>query len=364
VSLSKKIVFALVALVVALVLLEGLTGVLWMLSDYTVLRRSLPRAVEFKEEHHARHDEEIGWINVPGRSLADFYAPGAGVTINAQGFRALEDYAKGPGDRFRLICLGDSFTHGYGVDDRETWPALLEQSNPAVQAVNMGQGGYSIGQDWLWFKRDAMTLDPRGVVLAVIADDFWRMAGERMINGYGKPTFNLVDGEIRVGNQPVPPKIETGRALDSGARTITFFKEHSRLVRTFASLFGSSKESGPETERDEQLRIGLAMIDEIHAGLAARDIPFAIVVLPEVRDLTDPVQQGDYRMFSGVMQGYGRERGIPTHNLAPAFVEAAAGRYETLFLQEHWNHYSAEGNRLVAVHVDRFLRSAFPDYPD
>ena len=139
-------------------------------------------------------------MHVPGTSLSEFYGPGRGLTINRDGFRGVEDYiGHKPKDRFRVVCLGDSFTLGYGVDDRDTFPARLERIEPRVQAVNMGQGGYSVGQCCLWHRRTGASLEADALVFAFIADDIWRMGGERMANGYAKPQFAAV-GVGKAGN--------------------------------------------------------------------------------------------------------------------------------------------------------------------
>ena len=49
---------------------------------------------------------------------------------NSQGFRAKEKnivYGKDPGENFRIICLGDSFTFGYGLTGGNAYPAFLEE---------------------------------------------------------------------------------------------------------------------------------------------------------------------------------------------------------------------------------------------
>lgn len=359
----KKLAFSIVAIVAGLLLLEGLCGVGWLVADYPAFRASRPRAVEFKEEHHARYDPEIGWVNVPGKRLTDFYGPGTTITINAEGFRATEDYADKPADRYRLICLGDSFTHGYGVGDDDTWPARLQALLPGVQAVNMGQGGYSLGQIWLWFERDAPRLRPDGVVLALIADDFWRMAGDRMINGYGKPTFRLDGGRVVVGNQPVPPKIDTGRPLDGWAATVSFLAEESRLVRTVSRLVAARGNESPDDTRQEQLAIGLAMIEEIHETLHAAGTPFALVLLPELRELADPDLRVEHERFAAGLRAFAEGRGIPFLSLYPAFLDLGPRRAEPMFLQEQWSHFSPAGNAFVAERVGAFLGERFPGFP-
>ena len=47
-----------------------------------------------------------------------------------------------PPGKTRIICSGDSFTLGFGVDNEHTWPQQLAARNANLETVNMGQGGY------------------------------------------------------------------------------------------------------------------------------------------------------------------------------------------------------------------------------
>jgi hypothetical protein len=105
-------------------LVEGL------FSSYVAWRAMFPTH-RLAERHHTRHDALLGWANVPGLSLPDFYGSGRGLTINGQGFRGDRDYAPDPPLR-RLVCSGDSFAMGYGVGDGDTWCARLGEIVPPL----------------------------------------------------------------------------------------------------------------------------------------------------------------------------------------------------------------------------------------
>lgn len=346
---GKKLAFAGVALVIVLVLLEGLLSFLWLLPDYRRFRDEQPAAAEFKEEFHSAYDPELGWVHVPGKRIEDFYGPGADLTINSEGFRGDEDYLAGkPSGRVRLVCLGDSFTLGYGVGDDDTYAAVLERLEPRLQVVNMGQGGYSIGQDWLWYRRHAAALDADLLLVALIADDIWRMAGERTANGYGKPTFRLEDGEILVGNQPVPEKIETGAPLLERSQALHFFLERSALARTLGKLLPVPA-AGPDPQTaDELMQVTLAMLDDLAEEARANGRGFAIVLLPELRELTDPAAAETYTQVAQILTDFTTPRGIPFQDLRPTFATQPPATLESLYLDERWHHYSPAGHRLVA----------------
>jgi lysophospholipase L1-like esterase len=65
--------------------------------------------------------------------------------INSLGLRDRE-ISKDKGDKYRIVCIGDSWTYGWGVDIENTWPGKLEvflQSKGIknVEVINCGQRG-------------------------------------------------------------------------------------------------------------------------------------------------------------------------------------------------------------------------------
>src|SRR5262249_33225518 len=149
-------------------------------------------------------------------------------TINAQGFRARETYERAvPAGKYRIVTLGDSYTMGYGVGDDATYPARMQALCPALQTVNMGQGGYGVAQDYLWDKRDGTKLDANLLVFAFIAHDFYRMSADNFI-GYAKPVLRLKNNALAVENVPVPATWGSR----TGMKRLRAFFESFAIVRT------------------------------------------------------------------------------------------------------------------------------------
>src|SRR5439155_1903766 len=127
-----------------------------------------------------------------------------------------------PDGKVRIICSGDSFTLGFGVDNTHSWCELLSSLEPRLETVNMGQGGYGVDQAYLWYKRDAAKIGHQAQLLAFVTDDFYRMQSSSF-SGYGKPVLEVEDGRLVVKNAPVPrqnsfvlwmrPRIESIRRL-------------------------------------------------------------------------------------------------------------------------------------------------------
>lgn len=357
---GKRIVFAILAVVVGLIFLEGLLSVLWMVPDFFQRRQTAARAVTYLEDYHARHDPELGWAHIPGKMVSHIYGQGRSITINADGYRGREDYVgHKPTDRFRVVCLGDSMTMGYGVDDPDTYPAQLEQVNPRVQAVNMGQGGYSVGQDYLWFQREQQRLEPDALVASFIVDDFWRLVNMRTPNGAAVPYFTLVDGRVEVSNQPVPEKIETGDIVDPSAQPLGFLFEQSAIFRTVDTVVKPAREVRARVDRNEQFQLALAILAELKRE--AGDTPMVLVILPEVGELKDPTRLATLRQIVAALDQFAHSQGIPLLDLSGDFL--AAGDVDRLFLTEQYHHFSEAGNRLIAERVNAFLDEQVPAYP-
>jgi lysophospholipase L1-like esterase len=96
-------------------------------------------------------------------------------TTNSQGFRGPE--IKGHAKDF-IVFLGDSFTMGYGVNDGEEYPRLLQrrldEQFPArqIEVINLGLGDSGNGV-WLKFlEKDITAYQPRCAVLQVCGNDF------------------------------------------------------------------------------------------------------------------------------------------------------------------------------------------------
>lgn len=361
--LGKKVLFAFLAVVVILLALEGLASVVWLVIDYAEFRDNLPKAVQFKEEHHCKHDDDLGWINIPGKHISAFYGPGRDITINNDGLRGLEDYlGTKPADRFRIVCLGDSFTLGYGVGDGDTFPAQIERINPRVQAVNMGQGGYSIGQCYLWHKKVGNSLDADCLVVTLILDDIWRMAGTRTANGYGMPGFKLRDGKLRVSGQPVPEKIDTGRPIEVDGQFSRFLAERNALARTFSAMAGNRHKQTNESRSEELIEITLVILSELQQETSRRKTPLLLVLLPELRELQQPALLRNYRSVSSLLRNFAGQNRILYLDLLDEMLTAQ--NVTTYYLNEKWHHLSEAGNELVATQIDRTLQADVAEYPE
>jgi lysophospholipase L1-like esterase len=96
-----------------------------------------------------------------------------GVTIDALGLRGTDAPALEPAPgRTRVLCLGDSVTFGFHVEDDQTYPARLQaRLGPAVEVLNAGCGHLTIADERRWFAEKLAALRPKVVVLQFCGND-------------------------------------------------------------------------------------------------------------------------------------------------------------------------------------------------
>jgi hypothetical protein len=115
-----------------------------------LLGRRTWRYVENPRGEPALHepDPTLGWVTKPGFYRLPPHLPGGAVrevTILPDHSRATG--APGPGDR--VVLVGCSITHGYGLSDADTLAWKLQRLHPGLRIVNFGTAAYGTFQSLL-----------------------------------------------------------------------------------------------------------------------------------------------------------------------------------------------------------------------
>ena len=84
------------------------------------------------------------------------------VNTNTTGLRGKEFVV--PASDYRIIAVGDSVTFGWGVDDDQTYPVLLEKEL-GIEVINAGIPGLSPVEAMNWTQQNAKLLDGDLVVM-------------------------------------------------------------------------------------------------------------------------------------------------------------------------------------------------------
>ena len=101
-----------------------------------------------------------------------------------------------------LVAVGDSFTYGDEVNDRDTWPAQLERllERPVI---NGGVFGYGLDQAVLRSEVLMEAVAADYLIVSLIPDDVTRC--EFSYRYSWKPYFDIESGVLVRHNDPVPP---------------------------------------------------------------------------------------------------------------------------------------------------------------
>jgi hypothetical protein len=81
---------------------------------------------------------------------------------NSQGFRGTKEYSlKKPDNKYRIIVLGDSVTIGHGVEDDETYSAVLERELSKIkptEVINMAVSGFGNAEELIQLRLNTVPI--------------------------------------------------------------------------------------------------------------------------------------------------------------------------------------------------------------
>ena len=336
-------------------------------------------------------DPEAGTRCRPDADLR-FVEPGSfdvRVRCNADGLRDHAHVRPKPTGVRRLLCLGDSFTWGYGVENDETFPAVLVRQLPAADAVNLGVNGYSTVQESIRLETEGLRYEPDWVVVAFchndLEDNFDEKDGGRPVAALGE------DGLLRIENRPVraPWKSPAKQWLRHSLRLwnlIEYDTDLRRLEARRLALAVADPAAPPPLDEDLQIglaelytlpsaridlaweveRLLLAQIQVRAASVGARVLVvgvamqeavdaerFARVVASQV----DAALQPDWDRPGRRLRELCERSGIPCVDLAPVF--RSQPDRDALFLRDN-GHWSAAGQRLAALTIAQALAALIP----
>lgn len=355
-KIRKTIVLVLLNLsIVAFVFIicEGLSSVA-LIAYETTTRKPVA------ERLHTQYDEELGWVNLPNIYLENMYGPGVYLKTNSMLFRNNRDFSQSiPVDKIRIICSGDSFTFGYGVDNDHTWCQLLTSINTSLETINMGQGGYGIDQAYLWYKRNSAQFDHNIHVFAFITQDFERMKYNKFLE-YGKPTLAVRNGKLVTENVPVSKRPFYIPWLTRNRQLINNLKSIQLLQMLFSQPKSTAVAASNNYPNDEQVREIVSKIFEaLQQTHQTQGSIMVLVYLPTMSDYTTTTSD-PWRQF---LYDQAEQRGYIVVDLIEEFRKLPPEDIEKLFIADGvidyvdaTGHYTEEGNSYIAnILYEKFL---------
>jgi hypothetical protein len=129
-------------------------------------------------------DDQLGYTTNPGKYRISI-SVGARtyqfhVTVPQRGLRATGYRQSDAGAA--MYVFGDSFIFGWGNNDEQTMPWLLQQKFPQYRIVNLAQNGYGITHAVIQFERMRNAIKQGDVLILPYADYY-------LARDYGPPSF-------------------------------------------------------------------------------------------------------------------------------------------------------------------------------
>ncbi len=222
--------------------------------------------------------------NVRGEMIVAEYRHG--FSTNSQGFRGTREYAiEKPAGVYRVIALGDSTTLGHGVEDGETFSAVLERNLSAtrpVEVLNMGVSGFGTAEELIQLREVGVRYHPDLVLLGYWPNDPYNNVVSRL--------FRLEQGEpVRESGEFVPAIAIRDRLYRIPG--YGFLCQHSHLVNLirnrFSAYFVQSLAEQHRISFDVQERVSdqerivtAALIRALARETDGRGIPLVILNMP------------------------------------------------------------------------------------
>jgi SGNH hydrolase-like domain, acetyltransferase AlgX len=352
-----------------------------------VARARLSHVVESERGKFCRSDPVLGWEGRPDVQDEFQWADCRHrVVQNAQGFRG-PAYGPRRGAAPRVVVLGDSFVWGFGVEEDETFAAVLARATGA-EVVNAGVSGYGPDQCLLAWKRHAATWAPDEVVLFVtLANDLEDIASTERY-GYGKPAFRLgADGALQTtgvpvpavdwaaASRPLPVRVRQSRTSALLARSALFALATDALARTAwagpplesAGLVPTGGADGPialhmrppPAEVEQAWRLLAAIVGTLQEDVRAHGARLTVVAIPAADEVYDDRwarRVAHARLDPGVVldrEEPGRRlatlaqaAGARAVDLLPDLRRAGLSDRRLYYAVNH--HWTASGHRVVA----------------
>ncbi len=316
----KKILFTVAAVLVFFLALEGLASVIFVLKNRAAVS-------SLDERKYTKYDSRLGWVGAPNTTLNDYFGKGKHVKINSQSFRATRDYSiTVPDKKTRIVCSGDSFTFGHGVGNDHTLCHELQNMNPKIETINMGQSGYGLDQAYLWYKRDGKKFAHNIHLMLLIVDDFSRMETSNYF-GNEKPILDVKNNQIVVKNVPVP---RIKKAFPSLAKNIALFRFHD-LFRSFGLKKKEFSSNAPHVCK--------FLFQDLKRINREKGSTLVVVLLPKLESRSE----AEIYLMSWLSTQL-KNLNIPLIDLIPEYTQRSQVEKEELI---HF-HYSEKGNRVFA----------------
>ncbi len=277
-----------------------------------------------------------GWSLKP--SLRDREAYGRPLNTNSRGLRGLSEYPyeRVPGKK-RILVLGDSFSFGEEVGDRETFSAYLERLLPNTEVINLGVHGYGHDQMLLYLREEGLKYKPDIILLGFLYYDLERNL--LSFRDYAKPRFRKTAHGLKLESHPVPEP-------EALLRTEFFRSKALDLLTIFFNRW--AWENGVNGRK--MRRLGSAILDEIAEEARRIGAAPVYVYFPNEVDFNhffdDPTPREKFLLDYCAARSF-----VKCTSVRPAFLQ----HWKKSIPVDYYGHWDRRGHLLTAYTIRDFL---------
>lgn len=257
---------------------------------------------------------------------------------NSRGLRDQEYPIAKPGQTFRVVVIGDSFTMPAGVRAEESYHSILEgrlnqeSDSLSYEFINFGVGGYSLRQYSGVLKHRTLNYDPDLILIGFCPDN----------------------------DHHIPPDHELKHTYQVKKTTRPFFSHPfalRRLLKTLLNLTGSTVENlfgkQPNSQTpdlpfysEEEAAYMSDTFSQMAAAGVEHNTPIAVVFLSHRHN---PKWSKAAKELAQIVQG----RGLYFVNTSPAFENT---QFENHRIYAIDNHPNGRANQLFADTIYSYMR--------
>lgn len=255
------------------------------------------------------------------------------VAFNSLGFRDDEFAAEKQLGEFRAIALGDSFTHGQGVQQQDSWPQVLERSlrplhDGPVQVINAGFATGHNNPDGYdqWMASDGMRLKPDLVLVGLCLND--------LHNDVPMLSYPIAKREPLLGSVLLG---EVRRML--AQRTMLAARKQQAI--DLAQLVDQNPQQWQGVQRG---------LRELQALTKQAGVPFVVAIFPMLSEL----EHYPYERLHTMARDFCRDAGIRCVDLRHVFDGYPE---RDLWVDDTDQHPNDIGQRLMAEAILSYLRA-------
>ncbi|MFN8644251.1 MAG: hypothetical protein U0802_22305 [Candidatus Binatia bacterium] len=235
-----------------------------------------------------------------------------------------------------ILAVGDSFAFGDGVDDRDAWPAVLEEVS-GQRVINAGMIGFGLDQAVLRAEQLIDVYRPDTLVVAFIPHDILRCEMSYW-SGFSKPYFEVADGSLRLHPAEVPPPVPFASLKRLLSLSMTLDLLYPRYLHW----------QGPEAlaVHHQGREVACLLMERLAALARAHGTRVVVLAHPQ-----QPATPDADRATKDAVLACARANGLLALDLFPVFEAIPADQQGEYFER----HFTAKGYRLVATELAAFL---------